>query len=124
MASGVKKARSTWRITSVAITRVMPSRAASIVASVDLPTPVVPPIITTSGRSRRSSRRQARKRRTAALALLGPAAPPRQTPQPSTPTSRGAPSRASLRSTRWASSKERSGDRPVADSVWAIRPLE
>ena len=44
IASGVKKARSTWRITSVAITRLTPSRAASIAASVDLPTPVVPPI--------------------------------------------------------------------------------
>ncbi len=60
MASGVKNARSTWRITSVAITRVMPSRWASIVASVDLPTPAAPPIITISGRSRRSRRFQSR----------------------------------------------------------------
>jgi len=60
MASWVKNARSTWRITSVAITRFTPSRAASMDASVDLPTPVVPPITTTSGRSSRSSRRQRR----------------------------------------------------------------
>ena len=65
IASWVKKARSTWRITSVAITRLIPSRPASMVASVDLPTPVVPPIRTTSGRSSRPSRVQARKRRTA-----------------------------------------------------------
>ena len=36
-------ARSTSRMASVEITRVMPSRAASCVATVDLPTPVAPP---------------------------------------------------------------------------------
>ena len=36
----------TWRIVSVEATRVMPSRCASCVASVLLPTPVVPPMRT------------------------------------------------------------------------------
>src|SRR5919107_864666 len=39
IASWVKNARSTCRITSVAITRLTPRRAASMVAIVDLPTP-------------------------------------------------------------------------------------
>ena len=53
--------RITSRIASVATTRTMPSRAASCVAIVDLPTPVVPPIRITSGTSRRSTSRQRRK---------------------------------------------------------------
>src|SRR3989442_1637490 len=44
-------ARMTSRTASVATTRTMPSRAASWVAMVDLPTPVAPPIRITSGTS-------------------------------------------------------------------------
>ena len=53
--------RITSRIASVATTRTMPSRAASCVAIVDLPTPVVPPIRMTSGTSRRSTSRHRTK---------------------------------------------------------------
>ena len=47
-----KNARTTCRTWSVAITCVIPSRPASWVATVDLPTPVTPPSSTSSGRSR------------------------------------------------------------------------
>ena len=51
-------ARITSRIASVATTRTTPSRVASWVAIVDFPTPVVPPISTTSGTSSASISRQ------------------------------------------------------------------
>ena len=49
--ASVNMARMTSRIASVATTRTMFSRTASCVASVDLPTPVAPPISTTIGTS-------------------------------------------------------------------------
>ena len=51
--SAVNIDRMTSRMASVGMTRVMPSRLASMVAMVDLPTPVAPPSRITSGRSRR-----------------------------------------------------------------------
>ncbi len=51
-----------WRTMSVLITRVMPRRCASSVASVLLPTPVAPPMSTMSGVSRRRSFCHWRKR--------------------------------------------------------------
>ena len=50
----------TWRTTSVEVMRLMPRRYASSVASVLLPVPVAPPMITITGRSRRSTACQAR----------------------------------------------------------------
>ena len=44
MYSSAKNARSVWRTTSVDVTRLMPSRYATSVATVDLPVPVAPPI--------------------------------------------------------------------------------
>ena len=61
MSSGESIERMTSRIASVATTRTMPSRAASCVAIVDLPTPVAPPIRITSGTSRRSTSRHRTK---------------------------------------------------------------
>ena len=53
--------RMTSRIASVATTRTMFRRAASCVAIVDLPTPVVPPIRITSGTSSSSTSRHRRR---------------------------------------------------------------
>ena len=61
ISSGDSIARMTSRIASVATMRTMPSRAASWVAIVDLPTPVAPPIRITSGTSRFSISRQRTK---------------------------------------------------------------
>ena len=58
MSSWENSARITSRIASVATTRTIPSRVASWVASVDLPTPVAPPISTTSGTCSASISRQ------------------------------------------------------------------
>ena len=71
MKSWEKNARTTWRSWSVAITRVMPSRPASCVATVDLPTPVTPPSSTSSGRSSLRRLHHCRKRVDHLLALLG-----------------------------------------------------
>ena len=51
MNSWEKKARIVWRTKSVDVTRVMPSRHAASVATVDLPVPVAPPMSTMSGSS-------------------------------------------------------------------------
>ena len=51
--SSVNSERMTSRMASVGMTRVMPSRLASMVAIVDFPTPVAPPSKMTSGTSRR-----------------------------------------------------------------------
>ncbi len=51
MNSSEKKARIVWRTKSVDVTRVIPSRQAASVATVDLPVPVAPPISTISGDS-------------------------------------------------------------------------
>ena len=61
MSSWENSARITSRIASVATTRTMPRRVASCVASVDLPTPVAPPISTTSGTFNASISRQRSK---------------------------------------------------------------
>ena len=61
ISSGESIDRITSRIASVATTRTMPRRAASWVAIVDLPTPVVPPIRITSGTSSRSTSRHRTK---------------------------------------------------------------
>ena len=52
MNSSEKNARIVWRTKSVEVTRVMPSRCATSVATVDLPVPVAPPTSTTIGMSR------------------------------------------------------------------------
>ena len=57
MNSSEKNARIVWRITSVDVTRVIPRRCATSVATLDLPLPVPPPIITTIGRSSRLNSR-------------------------------------------------------------------
>ena len=49
MNSGEKKARIVWRMKSVEVTRVIPSRCAASVAIVDLPVPVAPPTRRTIG---------------------------------------------------------------------------
>ena len=51
MNSSEKNARIVWRTKSVDVTRVIPSRCATSVATVDLPVPVAPPTSTTSGTS-------------------------------------------------------------------------
>ena len=51
MNSGEKNARIVWRMKSVEVTRVIPSRCATSVATVDLPVPVAPPISSTIGTS-------------------------------------------------------------------------
>ena len=51
MKSLEKNARIVWRTKSVEVTRVMPKRYASSVATVDLPVPVAPPMKTMIGRS-------------------------------------------------------------------------
>src|SRR5215212_12175556 len=120
MASWVKKARSTCRITSVAITLFTPSRLASIEAIVDLPTPVVPPSSTTSGRSSRSSRRQLAYLRavvsSCSVRSTSSASACRSAVRISPPSSRSSITR--------ASSKARPGDRPVAEIARAISPFE
>ena len=49
MNSREKNARIVWRTKSVDVTRVIPSRCATSVATVDLPVPVAPPMSTTIG---------------------------------------------------------------------------
>ena len=61
ISSGENIERMTSRMASVATNRTMPSRAASWVAMVDLPTPVAPPIRITSGTSSFSTSRHRRK---------------------------------------------------------------
>ena len=51
MNSCEKNARIVWRMKSVEVTRVIPSRYAISVATVDLPVPVAPPTRMTIGRS-------------------------------------------------------------------------
>ncbi len=51
MKSLEKKARIVWRMKSVDVTRVIPKRYASSVATVDFPVPVAPPMKTMIGRS-------------------------------------------------------------------------
>ena len=51
MKSSEKNARIVWRMKSVDVTRVIPKRYASSVATVDLPVPVAPPMKTMIGRS-------------------------------------------------------------------------
>ena len=46
-----KNARIVWRMKSVEVTRVIPSRWAASVATVDLPVPVAPPTGARIGRS-------------------------------------------------------------------------
>ena len=52
ISEGGKYARIVWRMKSVEVTRVIPSRWAVSVATVDLPVPVAPPTSRTIGRSR------------------------------------------------------------------------
>ena len=49
MYSGAKNARSVCRTMSVEVTRLIPSRCATSVATVDLPVPVAPPMRTMIG---------------------------------------------------------------------------
>ena len=63
MKSREKNARIVWRMKSVEVTRVMPSRCAASVASVDLPVPVAPPTSRTIGSSRCWSACRRRRRR-------------------------------------------------------------
>ena len=72
MRSGAKKARMTWRTVSVETTREMPRRWAIWVASVLLPTPVVPPTRMTSGRASRVRFCHLRKRAMVALPSSSP----------------------------------------------------
>ena len=51
MNASEKNARIVWRMKSVDVTRVMPSRCAASVATVDLPVPVAPPTKSRIGRS-------------------------------------------------------------------------
>jgi hypothetical protein len=51
MNSFEKNARIVWRMESVVVTRVIPSRYADSVATVDLPVPVAPPTSRTIARS-------------------------------------------------------------------------
>ena len=57
MNSSEKNARIVWRMKSVDVTRVMPSRYAISVATRDFPVPVPPPTRTTIGRSSSCSSR-------------------------------------------------------------------
>src|SRR5256885_1340050 len=60
MNSCEKKARIVCLTKSVEVTRVIPSRYAASVATVDLPVPVAPPTRTITGRSRSCSSRRRR----------------------------------------------------------------
>ena len=71
--SSLKNARIVWRMKSVDVTRVMPSRCAASVATIDLPVPVAPPTSRTIGTS---SERSAASRRSREM-TTAPAASPR-----------------------------------------------
>jgi hypothetical protein len=72
MNSFEKNARMVCRMKSVDVTRVMPSRYAASVATVDLPVPVAPPTSTMIGKSSSCSSRKRRKRRTASEPSASP----------------------------------------------------
>src|SRR4051812_32359293 len=120
MKSGEKKARITWRIASVAITRWMPSLLASIEASVDLPTPGAPESRMIGGSRSLSKRCQPSKRRTAS----SPSCSRRTSAAISSSAETSTSPPGSSSSTALASSYARSGAIPEAVSDCAIRPFE
>ena len=65
-----KKARIVWRTKSVEVTRVMPSRCATSVATVDLPVPVAPPTRSTMGQIELAQRLEAAEQADGLLALV------------------------------------------------------
>ena len=119
----VNAERNTSRIASVGMTRVIPSRLASMVAMVDLPTPVAPPSSTTSGSSRRLT--------ICHLANESPYRVPTSSPNTSRASALSSSRvidassrtwrRASITSATW---NARAGARPVAMIDDAIRPFE
>ena len=123
MSSWENSARITSRIASVATTRTIPSRVASWVASVDLPTPVAPPISTTSGTCNASISRQRWKFRAYRSPARSSSTARASSPSSSfeidgTPRSRR---RSSIASATWYA---RTGDSPVTMTWDAIRPFE
>jgi hypothetical protein len=121
--SSLNIARITSRIASVGITRVIPSRAASIVAIVDLPAPVAPPTRMTSGVASRRTvchfayrsayRSPTSSRRTASVSTVSSAC--------DTDPAKLSRSRSSITSATW---NARAGARPVAMMPDAISPFE
>ena len=104
MNSGEKKARIVWRMKSVDVTRVIPSRCAASVAIVDLPVPVAPPMSRMTGTSSWCSAWSRRSRRIVR--------PPSSSPRTSAASS---PSRS--RSTRSLPRSARSASSPPGQVV-------